>query len=108
MSAQRITIQLSQGLEARLRSRALAEGQTLSEIIRTALQNYLGNKPSPRSAYEAAKELGLIGCLRGLPKDLSTNPRYMRGFGKDKRMRVLINKVKQPNRPHCPELDRLR
>ena len=25
-----------------------------------------------------------MGCLKGLPPDLSTNPKYMEGFGRDK------------------------
>ncbi len=25
-----------------------------------------------------------MGCLKGLPSDLSTNPKYMEGFGRDK------------------------
>ena len=25
-----------------------------------------------------------IGCLKGLPSDLSTNPKYMEGFGREK------------------------
>jgi hypothetical protein len=37
-----------------------------------------------RSAYELMAEAGLIGCVKGAPKDLSTNKRYFKGFGKDK------------------------
>jgi hypothetical protein len=37
-----------------------------------------------RSAYDLAREAGLIGCAKGLPKDLATNKRYFEGFGKDK------------------------
>jgi len=36
----------------------------------------------PGSAYELAEEAGIIGCLRGAPTHLSTNPRHLRGFGK--------------------------
>ncbi len=31
--------------------------------------------------YEVAKRVGLIGCGRGRPPDLSTNPQHMEGFG---------------------------
>lgn len=41
-------------------------------------------KLQKRSAYELFKEAGLIGCAKGLPKDLSTNKRYFAGFGKSK------------------------
>ena len=37
-----------------------------------------GNK---RSFYDVAKEAGLIGKYDDYPPDLSTNPKYMYGFG---------------------------
>ncbi|MEE3719807.1 hypothetical protein V2H45_23985 [Tumidithrix elongata RA019] len=36
-------------------------------------------EPKPISFAEAARDL--IGCLDGLPPDLSTNKAYMEGFG---------------------------
>jgi hypothetical protein len=33
------------------------------------------------SFYDAAFHRGLIGCVSGGPPDLSTNPKYMEGFG---------------------------
>ena len=39
-------------------------------------------KDATRSAYELADAAGLIGCIKGVPKDLSTNKRYFTGFGK--------------------------
>lgn len=33
------------------------------------------------SAYDAFKRAGLIGCIKDGPSDLSTNPKYMEGFG---------------------------
>lgn len=40
---------------------------------------------STRSLLDALQERGLIGCLTDAPADLSTNPRYMEGFGQDAR-----------------------
>jgi hypothetical protein len=37
-----------------------------------------------RPAYDLFLEAGLIGCAKGLPKDLATNKRYFQAFGKDK------------------------
>jgi predicted DNA-binding antitoxin AbrB/MazE fold protein len=34
------------------------------------------------SFFEAASRLGYIGCIKGTPPDLSTNKKYMEGFGK--------------------------
>jgi predicted DNA-binding antitoxin AbrB/MazE fold protein len=33
------------------------------------------------SFYEAAARLGFIGCIEGARADLSTNKKYMEGFG---------------------------
>ncbi len=33
------------------------------------------------SLYDRLAQDGLIGCLEGTPSDLSTNPKYMEGFG---------------------------
>jgi predicted DNA-binding protein len=82
MASHRITVRVPQTLTARLRSRSRAKGTTESELVREALENYLGHSAGECSAYELAEEAGIIGCLRGAPTDLSTNPRHLRGFGK--------------------------
>jgi hypothetical protein len=35
----------------------------------------------PRSTAEIWQSLGFIGCIKDGPSDLSTNPKYMEGFG---------------------------
>ena len=84
MSSNRITVRVPQTLTARLRSRSRAKGTTESELIREALENYLGQSEGGRSAYELAEAAGIIGAARNAPKDLSTNPRHLKGFGKGK------------------------
>lgn len=58
------------------------KGLPESELVRDALESYLGQAPAARSAYDLAREAGLIGCVRGAPRDLSTNPKHFKGFGK--------------------------
>ncbi len=36
---------------------------------------------TPRNAYDAAQELGLIGLITDAPADLSTNKAHFEGFG---------------------------
>jgi metal-responsive CopG/Arc/MetJ family transcriptional regulator len=84
MASQRITIRVPEVLGTRLRQRSRAKGQTPSELVRIALENYLGGTRRQRSAYELAEEAGLIGCTHEAPRDLSTNRRHFEGFGKDK------------------------
>ena len=38
-----------------------------------------------RSIYDALKARGLIGFMTDAPEDLSTNSKYMEGFGQDAR-----------------------
>jgi ribbon-helix-helix CopG family protein len=82
--SQRITIRVPGSLAKLLRQRSCTQGQTPSQLVRVALQQYLSAGTQPRTAYDAFKEAGLIGCLKNAPSDLSTNPRYFEGFGKDK------------------------
>jgi predicted DNA-binding protein len=84
MASNRITVRVPDALTARLRNRSRAKGTTESELVREALENYLGHSGGERSAYDLAEEAGIIGSARNEPKDLSTNPRYLKGFGKSK------------------------
>jgi hypothetical protein len=61
-------------------------GRSWQEVLDEALAAYRAGVRTPgtnggESFYEAAARLGLIGCVRGGPPDLSTNPKYMDGFG---------------------------
>jgi len=85
MSSDRVTIRIPQTLGQRLRHRSRIQGQSESELVREALETYLGQSPKERPAFELAEEAGLIGCVRRAPpKDLSTNRRYFEDFGKKK------------------------
>jgi hypothetical protein len=84
MASHRITVRVPKTLGALLRDRSRAKGQTPSDLVRTALETYLGRGVGTHSAYELAKEAGLIGCAGRAPKDLSTNRRHFEGFGKGK------------------------
>ena len=72
----RITVRISKSLANRLRDNYRASGKTHSEVVRAALESYLGEGSVNRSAFDAASAAGLIGCARGFPRDLSTNRRY--------------------------------
>ncbi len=84
MASNRITVRVPQALTVRLRNRSRAQGTTESELVREALENYLGHSEGERSAYELAEAAGIIGAAQNAPRDLSTNSRYLKGFGKGK------------------------
>ena len=78
----RITIRMPKELGRKLKQRASAAKKTESQLIRDAIQTYLAASEPQQSAYDLAKSIGLIGALRNGPKDLSTDPKHMAGFGK--------------------------
>lgn len=84
MASHRITVRVPKTLGTLLRDRSRAKGQTPSDLVRIALETYLGRVGARNSAYELAEEAGLIGCVRRAPQDLSTGRRHFEGFGKSK------------------------
>jgi hypothetical protein len=78
---QAISLKLPDDLLAHLNREAKARGVTKSEVVRESLEKELRKRPSGGavSCYDLARDLA--GSLKGLPKDLATNPKYMEGFG---------------------------
>ncbi len=77
-----ISLKLPDELHARLERSAQRQGQGKSEVVRTALEQYLkADRAGKTSVSLMLQRAGnLIGCL-DLPADLSTNPHYMEGLG---------------------------
>jgi predicted DNA-binding protein len=84
MSSQRISVRVPTELGDRLRGHSRRKGQSPSDLVRVALENYLEQAGSTDSAFELAKTARLIGCATRAPKDLSTNRRHFEGFGINK------------------------
>jgi predicted DNA-binding protein len=84
MSSQRITIRVSESLVKRLKKHAGMRRRSESALVREALESYLGEASTPSSAYDLARDAGLIGCVGGGPTDLSTNRKYFEGFGESR------------------------
>jgi metal-responsive CopG/Arc/MetJ family transcriptional regulator len=72
-----LSLKLPRTLSLKLERAAKQRGQSKSEVVRVALEQFL--KPDrPLSALELAGDL--VGRGKG-PGDLSTNSKYMDGFG---------------------------
>jgi predicted DNA-binding protein len=84
MNSQRITVRVPTELGARLRGHSRRKGQSPSDLVRVALENYLEKADNTGSALDLAEAAGLIGCVQRAPRDLSTNRRHLDGFGKNK------------------------
>ncbi|MBC8875946.1 MAG: ribbon-helix-helix protein, CopG family [Planctomycetes bacterium] len=75
-----ISLKSPDSLHAMLNRVARQRGRSKSDVVRTAIEEHLNGEESPASGsfLEAAQKW--IGCVEG-PGDLSTNTRYMEGFG---------------------------
>ena len=77
-----LTLKVSAELSARLERASRLRGVSKSEVTRRALEKDLSReKPGKRpSLYERMKDG--FGCFDSGVTDLSTNKKYMEGFGK--------------------------
>jgi len=76
-----LSLKVPAAIDRKLAAFVARRGISKSEVIRAALEAYLNadGEVSPGSVLELAQDL--VGCVRG-PGDLSTNPKYMKDFGK--------------------------
>ncbi len=75
-----LTVKLPPPLEARLEALVRKRKQSKSELVREAIERLVEQPGAPAKG----SVLDLVGDLAGTgsgPPDLSTNPKYMRGFG---------------------------
>jgi Arc/MetJ-type ribon-helix-helix transcriptional regulator len=84
MPSERISVRVPAKTIERLKERSRSTGIRESEVVRQALEEHLSKNGPKRTAYELFLEAGLIGCAHGAPKDLATNKRYFKDFGKSK------------------------
>jgi len=76
-----ISLKLPPNLSAKLDHAASQRRQSKSEIVRAALEQFLNGGSRTRRQVSALELAGdLVGCVEG-PGDLSTNSKYMEGFG---------------------------
>lgn len=77
------SIKLTVQQERALREAAEARGVSDSFLVREALESYLaGPANSTRSGSVADVAVRWLGAVDDTPADLSTNPKYLDGFGK--------------------------
>jgi hypothetical protein len=77
---QTISLKLPDDLLAQIEREAKAQGITKSLLVRDSVERALRHKPpGASSCYELARDLA--GAVKGMPKDLADNPKYMEGFG---------------------------
>ena len=80
-------ITLSDEQRRQLAQAAQEIGKPWEVVFADALRSYRCHSPKDEtpegeSLYDSLLRHGLIGCIKGGPPDLSTNRKYMDGFGK--------------------------
>lgn len=81
MASSRISIRIPRELRRRLEEEATRNAKPESEVVREALEGHL-SRAGRETCYELARRLGIIGCVKKAPRDLSTNRKYFEGFGR--------------------------
>ncbi len=79
---ERITVRIDEETKRALEAEARQKGVSPSDVVRELLTSHLESRPERRTALDLARDIGLIGCARDLPADLSTNPQHFEGFGR--------------------------
>ncbi len=83
-----ITFKVSPKTGAEIKEAATRKRVTTSKYLRDLVQSDLRrDKKKPfKSALDAMLDIGVVGCFEG-PSDLSSNPKYMEGYGQDNHRR---------------------
>ncbi len=80
-----LTVKLPKILDEKLAAAAKLRRASKTAIVRQAVENYLTALPEPDLSIPAPTVGELVGhlagCLDDGPSDLSTNKKYMEGFG---------------------------
>jgi hypothetical protein len=79
---ERINFRIGHWLKQQLEAEAREKGVRPSDIVRQALEEHMQARTERPNCRDLAERLGLIGSAKGLPRDLSTNPKHMEGFGR--------------------------
>jgi Arc/MetJ-type ribon-helix-helix transcriptional regulator len=79
---ERINVRVNEELKQELEAEARAKGINPSDVVREALQEHFRARPRRETCLDIARRIGLIGCAKGQPKDLSTNRDHFEGFGR--------------------------
>lgn len=82
--------EISLTVEQRQRLATLCKrmGKSPGELLDQLLQQYpmpvadVNGQDKPRTLYDAFAEDGSIGIVKDSPTDVSSNPKYMEGFGR--------------------------
>ena len=67
-----LTVRLESELERKFESVCERQRRTKSDVISALVREFVARYPQ-KSAYEVAEAMGIIGCVKGGPRDLAQN-----------------------------------
>ena len=82
MATDRISVRINRQLRRGLQEQASLNGKKESDVVREALESYLVDRGGSVTCYDLASQAGLIGAARNAPRNLSTQRKHFRGFGR--------------------------
>lgn len=82
VKTRRISVRIGHDLYRRLKEAVSFNSRSASGIVREALEAYLAHRPKQETCYDIARRLGVIGMIKDAPRDMSTNPKYFKDFGR--------------------------
>ena len=77
-----LSLKLPEALDRKLAAAVRRRGTRKSELVRQALERYLEDSQDVRRGSFLDLAGDLVGCVKDAPADLSSNPRYLAGFGR--------------------------
>ena len=78
-----LTIKISDELQSQIDEASRRAHLTKSELVRRALAAYMARNGADGRGASALEQAGdLVGCFKGRPKDLASNPTHTERFGK--------------------------
>jgi len=76
-----ISLRLPDDLVSEIETEARQRRVSKSKLMREGIEEVLRKLPlEGASCYDLVRDL--VGSVKGLPKDIATNPKYMKDFGK--------------------------
>jgi predicted transcriptional regulator len=75
-----LSLKVPDALDTRLTAVARRRATSKSAVVRDALERLATGDEAHPSALDLARDLA--GCVAG-PRDLSSNPKHLRGYGRD-------------------------
>lgn len=77
-----VSVKLTPEIEARLDASVAKRRTTRSRYLRAIIEAHLAGNEAESGASALARAGRLVGSLDGLPSDLGSNPRHLKGYGR--------------------------